>query len=280
MRVLSPAKINLCLDITGKLPNGYHLLDMIMQEVPLYDTIDVEKDSEISIHGDIPDVPEIEKTIVYKSAKSFFDYTKIKGGAKITIKKEIPDGAGLGGSSSNGTSVILALNEIYNAKLTCEEMEKIAVNIGADMPFFVKGGCAIAQGIGEILTPIKPLKSVYLLLVKPKFSINTKWAYSQIDFDKFPNHATTAQIAKAVEENDLDFVCENMFNMIEFAVDNQDIKNIKEFMSLSGAKGTLMTGSGSCTYGIFTDKEKAQACELGIKNKFGNIVNFTKLLEL
>ncbi len=277
MKVLSPAKINICLDITGKLPNGYHLLDMIMHEIPLYDTLDIEIADSISICGDVPDIPDITKSIVYKSADAFFDYTKIKGGAKITIKKEIPDGAGLGGSSSNGTSVILALNKLYAAGLTDAQMEEIAVKIGADMPFFVKGGCAVAKGIGEILTPIPPLSSIYILLAKPDFSINTKWAYSKIDFDKFPPHKTTAEIADAITNNNIDFICKNMFNMIEFAVDNDDIKILKSFMLSRGANGALMTGSGSCTFGIFTDKEKAENCQKEIINKFGI---FTKLLRL
>jgi len=276
MTTNTPAKINLCLDIIRKRADGYHELDMIMHEIPLYDIVTVEKSDGISLTCDIPDIPCDHTNIACKAALEFFKFTNINGGAKIHIQKEIPHGAGLGGGSSDGAAVIKLLNELYNAGLTNEQMEEIGLKIGADVPFFIQGGCAIAQGIGEKLIKLPEISGVYILLVKPDFSINTKWAYSQIDFKKFPQHISTAKIADAVKSNNISYIAKNTFNMLETAVNNKDIENIKATMKLGGADGAIMSGSGSCVFGLFSDKGKAELC----KKEFENNVNFTKLLQM
>ncbi len=276
MTVNTPAKINLCLDIIKKREDGYHELDMIMHEIPLYDTVTVEKHNEILLTCDISDIPCDNTNIACVAAREFFNYTKINGGAKIHIKKVIPHGAGLGGGSSDGAAVIKLLNELYNAGLTNKQMEEISLKIGADVPFFIQGGCAVAKGIGEKLTRLPEISGTYILLVKPDFSINTKWAYSQIDFSKFPQHIGTEKIADAVRKNDVLFIAKNTFNMLETAVDNENINNIKRIMAENGADGELMSGSGSCVFGFFTSREKAEQC----KNIFEKNVSFKKLLHL
>ncbi len=263
MTVNAPAKINIALDITGKRPDGYHELLMIMHEIPLYDTVTVEHDSKISVSGNKPDIPYNEKNIAYKAAAEFFAYTKISGGAKIYLEKNIPDGAGLGGGSSDGAAVIKSLNKLYGACLSAEEMRDIAVKIGADVPFFITGGTCIAQGIGEKLTPISPLAPCFILLVKPNFSISTADAYKKADTAGTFPHASVYDIAENI--SDIKYVGKNMFNVLELAADSAEIRELKDIMTANGACGAMMTGSGSCVFGLFETEEGAKKCVEKIK---------------
>ena len=142
MKCFAPAKINLSLDIVGKRSDGYHELCMIMQTVSLFDEIEIEKADEIKVDCNIKEIPTDERNLAYKAALEFFKYTGLKGGCEIYLKKVIPDGAGLGGGSSDAAEIILALNKLYNANLSETQMKEIAVKIGADVPFFImKGTC-------------------------------------------------------------------------------------------------------------------------------------------
>lgn len=274
MTVNAPAKINIALDITGKRPDGYHELLMIMHEIPLYDTVTVEYDSKISVSGNKPHIPYNEKNIAYKAAAEFFAYTKVSGGAKIYLEKNIPDGAGLGGGSSDGAAVIKSLNELYGARLSVEKMRAIAVKIGADVPFFITGGTCIAQGIGEKLTPISPLASCFILLVKPKFSISTADAYKKADTAGTFPHVSVYDIAENI--SDIKYVGKNMFNVLELAADSAEIQELKDIMTANGACGAMMTGSGSCVFGLFETEEQAKKCARKIKifEKFTILRNF------
>lgn len=253
----APAKINLCLDVIKKREDGYHELEMIMQTVSLYDEIEITKDSEISIDCNKKNIPLNNKNLAWKAAEVFFKYTSLSGGCKIYINKKIPDGAGLGGGSSDAATVLLALNDIYNTKLTDSELINMAVKIGADVPFFILKGTCIAKGIGEILTKIKNNTNPYILIYKPSFSISTKWAYENLKFESKPKYNVN-QIVKNLENKDYDF--KDIFNYLEDVSIKEypEINNIKNKMKILGATSSLMSGSGSSVFGIFNDESNAK----------------------
>ena len=267
MIVKAPAKINICLDIVGKRQDGYHLLHTVMHEIPVYDIVTVEKSDEITVKCK---GMNNEQNIAYKAATAFFDYTKIQGGAKIDIEKHIPKEAGLGGGSSDAASVIKALNDIYKTNLSDNEMCEIAVTVGADVPFFIIGGCCEANGIGEILTPVKKLPPCYTVVVKPKFSVSTKEAFEIIDSCTPNPHTDTCEIVNALNKGDLRFIAENMFNVMET---NEDITKIKEQMISYGALGAVMSGSGSSVFALFDNYELAKNC----KNNLEKNMEFAEL---
>ena len=211
-----------------------------------------------------------EQNIAYKAAKAFFDYTDIPGGATIEIEKHIPKEAGLGGGSSDAASVIKALNDIYKTNLSDKQMCEIAVTVGADVPFFIIGGCCEAKGIGEILTPVKPLPKCYTVLVKPKFSVSTKEAFRIIDSCTPKPHTDTCEIVNALNKGDLHFIAENMFNVMETS---EEIIKIKEQILSYGALGAVMSGSGSSVFALFDNPELAKNC----KNNLEKNMEFAEL---
>lgn len=251
------AKINLSLDILRKRKDGYHELKMIMQTVSLYDEIYIEKSDTVSIECNKDDIPLNNKNLAWKAADAFFNYTSINSGCKIKLIKHIPDGAGLGGGSSDAATVLLALNEIYNTNITNEELINIAVKIGADVPFFILKGTCLAEGIGEKLTKIENNTDPYILIHKPSFSISTKWAYENLKLDNKNNY----NVDKIVENlKDKNYNFKDIFNYLEDVSVSKypQINDIKNKMKNYGATAALMSGSGSSVFGIFTDKNAAQ----------------------
>ena len=253
----SPAKINLSLDVVSKRSDGYHELKMIMQTVSLYDEINIEKDDNISIDCNKKNIPLNNKNLAWKAADSFFEYTSINKGCKIYINKNIPNGAGLGGGSSNAATVLLALNELYNTNLSDDELINIGVKIGADVPFFILKGTCLAEGIGEKLTRLQNNTNPYVLIYKPQFSISTKWAYKNLKLDKKPVYNINKIIKNLKDKN---YNYDDIFNYLEDVSISKypEINNIKNKMKNLGATASLMSGSGSSVFGIFDDEIAAK----------------------
>lgn len=254
------AKINLMLDIVNRRNDGYHDLFMIMQSVSVYDTITVteNKSKSISITCNIDDIPLNNKNIAWKAAEAFFEATKKKNkGINIDIVKRIPHAAGLAGGSADGAAVLVALNKIYKTELSETALCRIGVKIGADVPFCITGGTLLAQGIGDILSKVKPLRKCYVLLAKPDFDVNTAFAYKQ--FDLFGKTHTPDKLGMlcAVQSRDLDAVCSKMENVFEQFIEVPNRINIKEVIKTNNAKGFCMSGSGPTVFGIFENKEDA-----------------------
>lgn len=258
----SYAKINLTLDVLGRRDNGYHDVEMIMQTVSLFDLIVIDKTYDyINVSTNLKYLPCNEKNIAYKAAKLFFEHTKINGGAKIIIHKNIPVAAGLAGGSGNAAAVLVALNLLYNANLSDEELCDLGTRLGADVPYCIMGGTYVASGIGEILTPIEPMKKTTILLVKPPISVSTQVIYEQIDSANVLKHPDTEAMKKAIADGDLSEISNNLCNVMEIVTENEypEIAGIKKKMILNGASGSLMSGSGPTVFGIFDDYEKAKA---------------------
>lgn len=260
VKVNAYAKINLLLDIVATRTDGYHDLFMIMQSVGVYDTVTVEKikGKDIKITCNIDDIPLDEKNIAYKAAMAFFKANKIRSrGIHIDIVKRIPHAAGLAGGSADGAGVLVALNELYKTNLSLDELCKIGVTIGADVPFCIKGGTLLSQGIGDVLNKVKPLRKCYIVLAKPDFGVNTGYAYRQFDECGKVHTPDKFGMLCAMQSRDLKQICSKMENVFEQFIEVPNRIEMKEIMRSNNALGVCMSGSGPTVFGIFESKEEA-----------------------
>ncbi|MBU3136545.1 4-(cytidine 5'-diphospho)-2-C-methyl-D-erythritol kinase [Clostridium gasigenes] len=275
MKVKAYAKVNISLDIIEKRKSdGYHLLRMIMQNIDLYDEIIIEKQkSGINIKCNKPYVPTDERNLAYRAAKLFKETFNIEEGVSINIKKNIPVAAGLAGGSTDGAAVLKVMNEIFNVNASDEELMEIGLKLGADIPYCIKGGTALCEGIGEKVTSLKPFKDKILVLVKPPFGVSTKFVYQEFNLERVLNHPKTEELIEAMENNDLNYVCDNMKNLLENVTlrKHKMIIGIKEEMKALGAKGSMMSGSGPTVFAIFDDMLKAQRCFEKMKEKYDDV---------
>lgn len=269
VKVNAYAKINLLLDIVATRTDGYHDLFMIMQSVGVYDTVTVEriKGRDIVITCNIDDIPLDEKNIAYKTAMAFFKANRIRSrGIHIDIVKRIPHAAGLAGGSADGAGVLVALNELYKTNLTPDELCDIGVKIGADIPFCIKGGTLLAQGIGDVLNKVKPLRKCFIVLAKPDFGVNTGYAYRQFD-ESGKNHTPDKfGMLCAMQSRDLELICSKMENVFEQFINVPNRVDMKLIMRENGAIGTCMSGSGPTVFGIFKTKEEAEKASSELKD--------------
>lgn len=257
----SYAKINLTLDVLGKRDNGYHDVEMIMQTVSLFDLILVDKhEGEISVKTNLYYLPNNDKNIAYKAASAFFEYTNVKGSAKIMIHKNIPVAAGLAGGSGNAAAVLCALDKLYNTKLSVEQLCEIGATLGADVPYCIMGDTMLASGIGEILTPLPKMPKCYILMVKPPISISTASIYEAIDSASVIKHPDTNAMINAIECKNLPEIANQLCNVMEnvTAKKHPVIGGIKQKLIMNGALGAVMSGSGPTVFGIFDDYNKAK----------------------
>ena len=257
----APAKINLSLDVVNKRADGYHNLKMIMAEIPLYDVITAEKSDTINLKTNLSFLPENKKNTVYKAALEFFDYTKIQGGVNIHVQKNIPVSAGLAGGSTDAAAALKALNLLYNAKLSQDELEKIGDKVGKDVPFCIRGGVALAEGTGDKLTNLKALPPCYILLIKPsKINVSTKMVFENFSAGKIELHPDTDGIIKALAEQNLSEISRRMYNVLEDVTAKlyPKIHELKTAFIENGAIGTVMSGSGPSVFGIFDNAYTAE----------------------
>lgn len=257
----SYAKINLTLDVLGKLDNGYHEVKMIMQSINLFDLVIVDKQpSKISISTNCSYLPVNSKNIAYKAAELFFEKTGINGGAKILIHKNIPVAAGLAGGSGNAAAVLCALNLLYNAQLSDTALAQLGLMLGADVPYCIFGGTCLAEGIGDKLTPLPPVVGMPVLIVKPPINISTAAIYDKIDGTPGLIHPDTDAALTAVNSGNIDALCASLSNIMETVTiaDCSEITEIKSRLVKLGAKTAVMSGSGPTVFGVFPDNYSAK----------------------
>ncbi len=260
LRIKSRAKINLSIDVLGKREDQYHLVEMIMQSIDLYDYLNIEEIKEgIVIESSNKDIPLDESNIIYKGAKLIKDKFNISKGIKIKLEKNIPVAAGMAGGSSNGGAVLVGLNKLWDLRLNKKELMDLGLNLGADVPFCILGGAALAKGIGEKLTPIKGLNNVSILICKPDLFVSTAMVYKALDMSKVKKRPNTKKLLEYLQAEDLDGICNHMANVLESVTENKypEIKKIKRKMIEYGALGAMMSGSGPTIFGIFKDFESA-----------------------
>lgn len=274
MLIKAHAKINISLDVVGKREDGYHILKMIMQMIDLYDLIEVNRiRSGIKLSCNKHYVPIDERNLAYKAARMFMDEYSIKEGVEINIKKNIPVAAGLAGGSTDVAAVLKAMNNIFKVQASDEDLMRLGVKIGADVPYCIIGGTALCEGIGEVVTPIAGFKNQILVLVKPNFGVSTKEVYQSLDLSRIQRHANTDVIISGIEQADLKIVSDNMKNVLENVTlrKHSILRDIKREMINMGALGSLMSGSGPSVFGFFDDMLRAQNCYDKFKTKYNEV---------
>ena len=273
MREKAYAKVNITLDVVGKREDGYHLLKMIMQNIDIYDVITIEKiESGIEITCNKPYVPTDERNLAYKAAKLFKDTFNITSGVSINIKKNIPVAAGLAGGSTDCAAVLKIMNKLFQVNADNEKLMELGVKLGADVPYCINGGTALCEGIGEILTPLKPFKNHIIVLVKPPFGVSTKDVYKNFDLGRVKNHPETDKVIAYMNEDNLYEVAKNMKNLLENVTlkKHKVISSIKSEMESLGAIKAMMSGSGPTVFAFFDDMMKAQRCYDEMKKKYND----------
>lgn len=261
--VNAAAKINLFLDITQLLPNGYHSLYTVMQSVGLYDTVELEKTKggKISLTCSEKTLPVNKDNIAFKAAEAFFRSANIKNsGLQIHIEKRIPLSAGLAGGSADAAAVIAGLNRLFEAGLDTVQLNQIGLGIGADVPFCLTGGTMLAQDIGGVLSPLPALPDCFIVLAKPEQSISTVEAYKAYDNFDYIRHPNGPVMLYQMLNGDLNDICLAMGNVFEQCVEVPGRVDIKDVMRNCGALCSQMTGSGPSVFGIFTDEKAARLC--------------------
>lgn len=257
--LFAPAKINLCLHVLGKRPDGYHDLAMLMQSLDFGDTLEIEltdRPGEVTVLCAGVDLVDGDENIAAKAARRMLALSPKRVGVRIVIDKQIPVAAGLGGGSSNAAATLIGLNKLLELQLSREELMAEGVKLGADVPFFLFAERAWATGIGDQLQSIPPLPAVWYVLVNPGISISTAWAYQNLGLTapailtKLPRFPTTIDELVAILANDLERVTIKQYPLLA---------EIKEKLIKLGARGSLMSGSGATIFGLFTDEVQAVA---------------------
>ncbi len=256
-------KINLAIDVVGKRENGYHDVEMILQEINLADRISlaIRQDGMISITTDSPEIPIGEGNLAYRAAETFFKRLGRKDGVDIHIEKRIPMGAGLGGGSADAAGVLKGLNAMFGKPFSVEVLMEIGGKLGADVPFCVLGGCAMATGIGEVLTPLPmPPKGLRCVIAKPEPFVSTKWVYENLDYTKKPDGLNVSAVAEGIQTGDLFQICRNAANILEtVTIPAYPVVGwLKEGFQEAGAILSLMSGSGSAVFGLFESEDAAR----------------------
>ena len=263
------AKINLGLDVLGKRENGYHDVRMVMQTIYLYDNVTMEKTEEagIQLECNLFYLPVDESNIAYKAAKLLMDEFDIKEGVHIVLDKHIPVAAGLAGGSANAAAVLVGMNRLFSLGLTQEELMERGVSLGADVPYCVMRGTVLAEGIGEVLTPLPPLPKCCVLIAKPGISVSTKTVYEKLDSQEIEEHPDIDGILEGLKQEDLLKVASSMGNVLETVTigDYPVIEQIKDAMKEAGALNAMMSGSGPTVFGIFDDRSKAKFAQQRIR---------------
>lgn len=274
MKMKAYAKVNISLDIVGKREDGYHLLKMIMQNIDLYDEIILEKNNkDIIIECNKSYVPTDSRNLAYKAAMAFKERYDISEGVKIKIVKNIPVSAGLAGGSTDAAAVLKIMNKLFEVNASDEELMELGLKLGADIPYCIKGGTALCEGVGEVITELKPFKDKIIVLVKPSFGVSTKEVYKGFDIEKVKKHPETEMLIKAMEDNDLSYVAYNMKNLLENVTlkKHKILINLKEEMNKYGAINSMMSGSGPTVFAFFDDMLKAQKCFEKMKEKYTEV---------
>lgn len=257
------AKLNISLDVIAKREDGYHEMRMVMQSVELCDDVTVRlfKGEAVRARTNFSFLPRDGRNIAVRAAELFFKEAGIKGyGAEISITKRIPVCAGLGGGSSDGASVLRALNSMTKAGLSREELEKLGASLGSDVPFCVAGGTALAVGRGEILHDLKPLPNCHVVICKPDFSISTPVLFGKIDARAVRYRPDTDGILEAIDNGDLYAVARRVHNVFEdvLPMRHRAVAEIKSELLGCGSIGAAMSGTGSAVFGFFDEEGPAR----------------------
>lgn len=282
MRLRALAKINLGLDITGKREDGYHEVRMIMQTIQMYDLLELRRTRRpgIVLSTNLPYIPTDERNLVYKAAKLLLEEFGIGDGLNIKLNKTIPVAAGLTGGSSDAAAAFVGVNRIFGLGLTERQLMERAVKVGADVPYCIMRGTALAEGIGEKLTRIPQIPQCYILIGKPAVSVSTRMAYESISVEGIASHPDIDGMIRDIERKDLHAMTEKMENVFEPGIIKKYpvIRRIEEIMEENGAMKAMMSGSGPTVFGIFDNLGKMKnAAAVLRKSKLAKTVFATRV---
>lgn len=272
IKLKSRAKINLTLDVTAKRDDGYHDLEMIMQTVSLYDSIFIKKAEKdgIVVKTNLYYLPTDERNITFKAAKLIKEEFGIHQGVYIELTKRIPVAAGLAGGSGNCAAVIKGMNRLFNLNLSMDEMMELGARLGSDVPYCLMEGTALAQGRGEVLTPLAPCPHFYVLLSKPDISVSTAYVYKNLKLNEVKSHPNTKAVLEAIASGDKEGISQGLSNVLETVTIPYKpiVGDIKKFIENQGSLGVLMSGSGPTVFALFDKKETAKEAAKKVKDKF------------
>ena len=263
------AKINLGLDVVRRLPNGYHEVRMIMQTVGICDVLTFRKAaSGIQLVVDNEELPTDGNNLICKAAKLLLESAGIEGGVSITLEKHIPIAAGMAGGSTDAAAALLGINELYEIGYDVDKLKELGVKIGADVPYCIQGGTALAEGIGEVLSPLPTPPTCHLVIAKPDINVSTKFVYENLRANELESHPDIDGMIEGLEKGDLKAITDRLANVLETVTvpAYPIIDEIKQTMLDAGAEGALMSGSGPTVFGIFTELEKAKQAANRIKD--------------
>ena len=271
IRLKARAKINLGLDVLGKRDNGYHDVRMVMQTVGIYDRLIINKipEDDIRIDINLKFLPVNENNLIYKAYKLMKDEYGFSGGIEVDLNKFIPIAAGMAGGSTDAASAMFAINKLFNLGLSNRELMEQGVKIGADVPYCIMRGTALAEGIGEILTPLPACPKCHVLIAKPPISVSTKLVYEKLDSHEIENHPDIDGIIDGLYDQDITKVASRMGNVLEKVTIEEYpvIEQIKNVMKEQGALNAMMSGSGPTVFGLYETKEKARKAAAKIREK-------------
>ncbi len=257
------AKINLGLDVVRRREDGYHEVRMIMQTIHLYDRLDIKKkrDADIKIQTNLSFLPVNENNLVYKAGRLLMDEFGITDGVSVKLDKRIPVAAGMAGGSTDAAAMLFGMNRIFGLGLSKKQLMERGVKIGADVPYCIMRGTALAEGIGEQLSALPPMVKCPVLIAKPQISVSTKFVYQNLKLDDETIHPDIDRLIGDIEAKDLHSIAEHMGNVLEtVTIPNYPvIDEIKKHMTAHGAVGAMMSGSGPTVFGLFDDEETAKA---------------------
>lgn len=256
------AKINLGLDVVRRREDGYHEVRMIMQTIHLYDRLDIKRTKEpgIQIQTNLSSLPVNENNLIYKAAKLLMDEFSITDGVSVKLDKRIPVAAGMAGGSTDAAAMLIGVNRLFSLGLTKKQLMERGVQIGADVPYCIMRGTALAEGIGEALSPLPPMVKCPVLIAKPSISVSTKFVYQNLKLDDTTIHPDIDRLIDDIKAKNLHDIAAHMGNVLEtVTIPNYPvIDEIKKHMLSNGAVGAMMSGSGPTVFGLFDDEDTAK----------------------
>ena len=273
MELKATAKINLGLDVLRKREDGYHDLRMIMQMTGMFDRISMFPRAGrpgISFRTNLPYIPANENNLAYRAAKILMDEFEVSDGLSINLQKFIPVAAGLAGGSTDAAAVLIGTNKLFHLGLSLEELMVRGKKLGADVPYCLLGGTALAEGIGEVLTPLPDMPPCSILLAKPPVSVSTKEVYGALRADEIESHPDIDGMVEALKAGDLLGICDRCANVLEdvTAPSRPIIGEMERDMKKMGALCSIMSGSGPTVFGIFDDESAARKCRNHMRDKY------------
>ncbi len=269
LKLKALAKINIGLDVLRRREDGYHDVRMIMQTVHLYDWLTIRKSKKAGIHlsSNLYYLPVNENNLIYKAADLLIKEFSIEEGVEIALEKHIPVAAGMAGGSTDAAATLYGMNKMFGLGLKMEQLKQRGVRLGADVPYCLMRGTALAEGIGEQLTSLPPMPKCPVLIAKPGISVSTKFVYENLQLDDATIHPDIDALITDIRKKDLQGIADDMGNVLETVTipNYPEIETLKETMKQAGALNAMMSGSGPTVFGLFEDTKSAKKAFTAVK---------------